>query len=296
MEKIFYAGIELTNKCNLGCKWCYDDSHKENSNVMSLNEVKRAIEKLKELGVEIINFTGREATLRNDLIEIIKYAKKLNLKIILTTNGLNLLNPHKKVLEDIDYLSIPLDSNNPKKADMIRCSLTGEPSSHFERIMEILDYIKKHKFNSKLKINTIVEKRNLDEISLIGKLIFCDIWKIVEVQKQGDAIKNWNIVSITNEQYLKAVEEVLKMQKEGKYLNIKKIIVKKYKKENKNIYPLPIINTSGELYFPAERNINTSININDNNFVKKVNQFLKQHKRFNEMNRKLFNEHYGENY
>lgn len=293
MEKLFYAGIELTNKCNLDCKWCYDDSHKEDSKTMSLDEVKRAIEKLKELGIEIINFTGREATLRSDLLEIIKYAKKLNLKTILTTNGLNLLNPHKDVLKYIDYLSIPLDSSNSEKANSIRCSLTGEPSHHFERIMEILDYIKKHKFDFKLKINTVVEKRNLNEISLIGKLIFCDIWKIVKVQKQGDAIKNWGEISISDEQYLKAANQVLKMQKQGKYPNIKKIIIKKYKE--KSICPLPIISTSGELYFPAEKNINTGAWVNDKDFVKKVHEFLEQNKWISKMNIHQFKENYGEN-
>ena len=291
---MFYSGIELTNKCNLGCKWCYDNSHGEDSREISFEEVKECIRNLKELGTEILNLTGREATIRDDLLEIIKYAKELGLKVILTTNGFSLLKKYKEALQYLDYLSIPLDASKPELANLIRCSSNGEPSNHFERIMNILDYLKDNEFDFKLKINTLVEKRNLNDVSLIGRVIFCDIWKIVEVQKQGDAIKNWKEISITNEQYSKVVNNILDMQKKGEYPNVRNILVKDYDENSKEIYPLPIINAFGELYFPAEENINTGIKVGDKDFVKKTQEFLEKHKNFNKRNINLFKEHYGE--
>ena len=69
--------VELTYRCNHKCLFCYcpwenEPSLKEAE--LSTDEWKKIFDKVKQYGVKQITFSGGEAILRDDLIDLISYA------------------------------------------------------------------------------------------------------------------------------------------------------------------------------------------------------------------------------
>jgi GTP 3',8-cyclase len=90
---IDYARIAVTSRCNLRCSYCMREEHEEKSDTSSTldqQEIQTIIELLASLGVKKIRFTGGEPLLRKDIIDQVRYAKKIPaIKTVgLTTNGL----------------------------------------------------------------------------------------------------------------------------------------------------------------------------------------------------------------
>ncbi|MCR4991214.1 MAG: radical SAM protein [Lachnospiraceae bacterium] len=75
--------------CNLKCLHCYaaGQAHSEESE-LSTDDWKKIMDKLKEIGVPQITFTGGEPTMRDDLIELMEYGQWFVTR--LNTNGLKL--------------------------------------------------------------------------------------------------------------------------------------------------------------------------------------------------------------
>jgi radical SAM protein with 4Fe4S-binding SPASM domain len=77
--------LALTYKCNNQCYFCYADCPRVTTE-MDTGEWKAIIDKLSLLDVTTLNLTGGEPVLRNDLIELMSYAKDRFI-LGLTTNG-----------------------------------------------------------------------------------------------------------------------------------------------------------------------------------------------------------------
>lgn len=89
--------LEITDRCNLNCTFCFADPHAKAD--PSLDEVKGWIDEiLRQTGGTLLQFSGGEPTVRDDLPEIVAYAKEAGCTYIqLNTNGLRLA-------EDPDYV------------------------------------------------------------------------------------------------------------------------------------------------------------------------------------------------
>ena len=84
--------IAVTYRCNLACQFCYAgcNCHKKDnhSGEMSTAQVKKVLKIIKtRADVPSVSFTGGEPTLRPDLPRLIKYARKIGMKVNLITNG-----------------------------------------------------------------------------------------------------------------------------------------------------------------------------------------------------------------
>lgn len=145
----------LTYLCNSRCVYCNIWENEDHS-VLSLNECKKRLDELKELGVTYVDFTGGEPMLHKDFIEITRYAKGLGMIVEFTTNGF----AFDKYLEDainyIDYLNISLDTLNRENYKNIR-GIDG-----LENAKNIA--IKLGKLSKKAKIICVVTENNRDEI------------------------------------------------------------------------------------------------------------------------------------
>lgn len=80
------GGIELTPYCNLKCVHCYLQDQEKYS-LLSTEEVKHIIDKLSDVGVLFLYFTGGEIFTRSDFLEIYIYAKQKGFIVELLTNG-----------------------------------------------------------------------------------------------------------------------------------------------------------------------------------------------------------------
>lgn len=81
--------LEVTKRCNLTCRYCFADGG-EGSDVAFTN-LELAFQDLNHHGKTLVQLSGGEPTLRNDLPEIIIAAKRAGLRYVqLNTNGLRL--------------------------------------------------------------------------------------------------------------------------------------------------------------------------------------------------------------
>ena len=82
--------IALTYRCQNRCTFCYADAPKRGRDVgeMTTAEVKRIIDVIADdAQCPTLSFTGGEPTLRDDLAELITYARDKGLRVNLITNG-----------------------------------------------------------------------------------------------------------------------------------------------------------------------------------------------------------------
>ena len=90
--------LALTYRCNNDCSHCYNARPRDYPELDTASW-KRIIDRLWELGVPHIVFTGGEPTLRNDLPELIAHAEGKGQITGLNTNARRLQNP--KYLEEL---------------------------------------------------------------------------------------------------------------------------------------------------------------------------------------------------
>lgn len=102
----------ITRACNLKCIHCYSNSGPGKADdELSTAEAKRVLGDLRQFGVTIILFSGGEPLLRDDLFDLLGYAKELRLRTVISTNGtLITANVAKKIKQKgVSYVGVSLD-------------------------------------------------------------------------------------------------------------------------------------------------------------------------------------------
>ncbi len=74
--------------CNNNCRFCYDGGYKRTLPDMSTENIKKELEEGRKRGSGFVDFLGGEPTIRRDILELVRHAKKLGYRTIsITTNG-----------------------------------------------------------------------------------------------------------------------------------------------------------------------------------------------------------------
>ncbi len=105
--------LALTYRCNNRCVHCYN-ARPRDFQELSTEKWKAIIQKLWDIGIPHLVFTGGEPTLRSDLPELIEFAEKTGMITGLNTNGIRLADPeYLKQLVDagLDHVQITLESH-----------------------------------------------------------------------------------------------------------------------------------------------------------------------------------------
>lgn len=117
--------LEVTERCNLHCRFCFADGGRPAKDP-SLEEMKAAIKELSEkCGGPLIQFSGGEPTLRDDLPEMIRYAKEVGCSYVqVNTNGIRLAeNPdYAKALAEagLDIVFLQFDGTKNEIFEVLR--------------------------------------------------------------------------------------------------------------------------------------------------------------------------------
>ena len=107
--------LALTYRCNLACSHCYNVTRDKTE--LTTEQWKNVIKKAWDIGIPHIIFTGGEATLRDDLVELTGFAESLGLLTGLLTNGVKLADPgyvNELAEAGIDHIQITLESSDPE--------------------------------------------------------------------------------------------------------------------------------------------------------------------------------------
>lgn len=235
-----YAGWEISNKCNLNCKFCYS-SMNEQIDELSLDNILLGLTNLKKSGIDTINFCGGEPLLRSNISKIIENAKLIGYETILSTNGL-FLNKYIKIIHNnLDWIALPLDSHSELIHDNLRCS------GHQKMIINLIKLIHNKFPDIKIKINTMISKVNLSHIIKIGDIIkdYPIKWKLIQFSPRGLGKYHRKKYEISNEQFQKISYKILK-----NYPKID-IILSSNKERN---YSCIIIDPNGDIKIPLNTN------------------------------------------
>ncbi|MGE5225131.1 MAG: radical SAM protein [Omnitrophica WOR_2 bacterium] len=105
--------LALTYRCNNDCAHCYNARSRDYPEISTADWIK-IIDRLWEIGIPHIVFTGGEPTLRDDLPELISRAEKNGQITGLNTNARRLSDPdylHRLVDAGLDHVQITLESH-----------------------------------------------------------------------------------------------------------------------------------------------------------------------------------------
>ena len=100
-----YVYIELTDSCNMNCKFC--SVKNKNKNYIDIKLLKKILLDLKELNILDVYYTGGEPLLHPDFEEIINFGYSLGIRQTILTNGL-LINKYKYLMDKIMCVCVSL--------------------------------------------------------------------------------------------------------------------------------------------------------------------------------------------
>ncbi|MCD6309291.1 MAG: radical SAM protein [Candidatus Eremiobacteraeota bacterium] len=106
--------LAMTYSCNNRCSHCYVPGDRLNIQELSTDQWKEVLNRLWEIGIPHVCFTGGEATLREDLVELVEHAENLGIVTGLLTNGRRLSDQEyvKKLVEaGLDHFQITLETH-----------------------------------------------------------------------------------------------------------------------------------------------------------------------------------------
>jgi len=107
--------LALTYHCQNDCPHCYVGRPKDFP-TLSTEQWKAVIDRCWQQGIPHLTFTGGEATLRHDLVELVQYAEDVGLVTGLQTNGRRLRDRaylDELLLAGLDHIQITLESHDP---------------------------------------------------------------------------------------------------------------------------------------------------------------------------------------
>jgi 12,18-didecarboxysiroheme deacetylase len=105
----------MTQRCNLKCVHCYahavDPSTHEDP--ISTDKAKEMIDDLAQFGAPVLLFSGGEPLVREDLVDLAKYATAQGMRAVISTNGTLITKSKARELKEVglSYVGISIDGN-----------------------------------------------------------------------------------------------------------------------------------------------------------------------------------------
>ncbi|MCX5705408.1 MAG: radical SAM protein, partial [Candidatus Omnitrophica bacterium] len=146
---------EVTRRCNYRCAYC--DIWKDNLPELSTDQILSIIGGLSSCGTRAISFVGGEPLLRDDIGDIILFARKKNIYVKLTSNG-SLVNSKIDLLKMVDLIKITL--NGPRQIHDPQ-----RQQGSYDQVIQAIHLLKKEKIN--VGLNAVISKQNLKYIDFI---------------------------------------------------------------------------------------------------------------------------------
>lgn len=178
--------IALTNKCSFNC-WHCSKCYREGEELSKEMWI-QIVEKLQDIGISIIGFTGGEPLLNNDLEDIIT-AIDTRSTPILFTSGYGLTNERAKSLKSagLYYIAISLDHYDKKRHNKLR----GRADA-FDIAMAAINTSLKNNFYTATQLVVRKDMLNAEEmdkyVDFVTKLGVHEI-RIIEPMPTGALIK-----------------------------------------------------------------------------------------------------------
>ncbi len=162
----YKADLALTYGCNNRCGHCYNEPSRGPMPSLSVSQWKEIIDRLAEVGVPHLIFTGGEPTLVTGLAELIEHAHRRGLVTGLNTNGRRLADPAlaaRLARAGLSHVQITLASSRPE----VHNAITGA-GSFDETIEGIGQSLAAGLYTL---TNTTITARNVDHVAEVLPLV-----------------------------------------------------------------------------------------------------------------------------
>lgn len=163
LPKLTSIQFEVTNKCNLKCKMCpVNHGMKRKKGFMDFNLFKRLINENPKIEFALMSNWG-EPLLHPKIFEMLNYAKKKNIRTLITTNA-TLLNNDEKIKKllasGVERITISLDG-----FDKVYKKIRGFDYCLIEkRVLRMIELRDKLKLDTKIDINMVVMDETEDQV------------------------------------------------------------------------------------------------------------------------------------
>lgn len=226
------AVLNVTARCDSACKFCFGPARHVGTGEAGRPEKEpttftllRRIFELHQKGVEMIIFTGGEPLLRQDIWELIEFAKRLGIFTVLHTNGKKLKSQMSKVktttqnlklkerLKYLDQINLPLDGYDAKTNDVWR------GRGHFNAVMSILRLLKNMPIRGiisirpiRVIISTVATAKNAQNVPKIGRILpqWIYKWRVFQFKPMGKARKVRREFALSDREFGEVARRVMR--------------------------------------------------------------------------------------
>lgn len=159
--------ISLTLACNQGCAHCWVSAGPKQTERLSPEQIRSAIQQARALGAEHVKFTGGEPLMSRDIVSFVRDAAENDMRSSIETNGMLL---RGRLLEELcsfdspPHFYVSLDGASPVTHDAVRKHL-GAFALTVRNLRAARD------LGAYFSIHTVVRRENLAELPGLHDLV-----------------------------------------------------------------------------------------------------------------------------
>ncbi len=169
-NKLETVYISVTNRCNLQCIHCINDSSLEYNDTLNVDEIKDIAKCCQKFGVHKIIISGGEPTIRRDFIQIVEsFNANFSGKLILSTNGTYEKSLTPFLVDSFDGIDISLDGHDEESVSRVR------GKGVFKKVVDNISLLQSNNF-SKIAVSYV---KMTNDDSLVQEFVsFCESIKV----------------------------------------------------------------------------------------------------------------------
>lgn len=281
VESIETYVLELSGECNCKCLFCYSisfDSLRKAPRRAALEGARwiNALENLANNGAKNVDFSGGEPTLHPDFEAIARRARQLGLYTILSTNGST---AHSKKIKRVIGRYIDCIAISLHDLRKLHDRVMGK-NGLYERARKI---IIEYGGRKRVKVNSVVHRANLSQISQIGEEIKIDcapvIWKVIQVIPREAGNHNKGLISITDEEFHELKNRLSQLF--PKAFHEGRLVFREDDSRIGGLVPYVISDSQGELYVPVgEQHLRLGVSVFEPNLKLNIREQMKDYGEF----------------
>ena len=196
----------ITERCNLACLYCA--RHESGGQELSTDEVKSVMSSFRKAGTLFWAFNGGEALVRDDIGDLVNFAKSLGLFVSISSNGVLLVRKYSEI----------------RNADLINITLEGPKDVHdemrsgsYDRMCEGIEVLAGN--GMRFTFTTPINNRNIDHLGFIldfaGRFQTKVVFQPIRIQKEDVEVKSQTFFP-TREKMQQAMDYLLLEKASGR--------------------------------------------------------------------------------